>query len=142
MTPLLNGAADPKMRVLDGSLVGAAEKLVTSSQQVMQLIHLGTQHQQTRTTDMNQNSSRSHAIVTLYLERRTKAAIASATYVRVISKFNLVDLAGSEGLVKSGTSSHCDTGTDDGNPLCLHSPLISYRRRSPSIPACFLAACH
>lgn len=52
---------------------------------------------------MNENSSRAHTILTVYLESRSRVESADkVTY----SKLHLVDLAGSERTKKTGTSGH------------------------------------
>merc|ERR1712190_655144 len=59
---------------------------------------MGSQNRATSTTDMNEQSSRSHSIVTV----RTQCTLkGSDTY---IGKINLIDLAGSENVNKSGVT--------------------------------------
>ena len=75
-----------------------------SMQAVADLLYRGALARTTASTKMNNNSSRSHAIVTLYLESWPAAASApegtdahtQAEAPRRLSKFHLVDLAGSE----------------------------------------------
>jgi hypothetical protein len=58
------------------------------------------------TTDRNQNSSRSHAILQFWLEQRPAAASSAAADSTVVrSKLNFVDLAGSERWGKAHTES-------------------------------------
>lgn len=71
------------------------------------VLYAGNRNRATAHTDMNRHSSRSHAILQLWLEQRPKAAssattgttagnAAAADGVVVRSKMNFVDLAGSE----------------------------------------------
>lgn len=66
---------------------------------------------------MNQTSSRSHAIFTIYLE------IVHNENVRRKSVINLVDLAGSEGLRKTG-----NTGEAQAEGKCINESLSAFKR--------------
>ena len=68
----------------------------------------------TAATLMNAESSRSHAVVILYIDRSDHAT-AKKKGRKFSSKLNLVDLAGSERVVKSGAT--------PGLTQCTHSPL-------------------
>jgi len=78
---------------------------------------------------LNQNSSRSHAILTLTLEQRAKPAAALSLpselhFLR--SKLHLVDLAGSERAKETGT-----TGLwPSGGASTLHHQLVSCNNQS------------
>ncbi|KAG5186920.1 P-loop containing nucleoside triphosphate hydrolase protein [Tribonema minus] len=67
---------------------------VTCTEEAMQLIHRGMEKRATSCTNMNERSSRSHAILTFEVERSTAS-------VRV-GKLQLIDLAGSERVGLSG----------------------------------------
>ena len=67
---------------------------VTSATEMMKYIKVGNQNRVTAETQMNNESSRSHAIFTIYVESLEKREGQSEKLVG--SKFNLVDLAGSE----------------------------------------------
>eukprot|EP00429_Kryptoperidinium_foliaceum_P088141 CAMPEP_0176191500 /NCGR_PEP_ID=MMETSP0121_2-20121125/4491_1 /TAXON_ID=160619 /ORGANISM="Kryptoperidinium foliaceum, Strain CCMP 1326" /LENGTH=768 /DNA_ID=CAMNT_0017530165 /DNA_START=144 /DNA_END=2450 /DNA_ORIENTATION=+ len=84
----------------DGSstIPGLTELRVTTVEDVMKCIVDASKNRATSTTDMNEQSSRSHSIVTV----RTQCALrGSDTY---FGKIHLVDLAGSENTNKSGVS--------------------------------------
>lgn len=73
---------------------GLSEVRVTSLRDVLRLLHSGARNRSTRETDVNEQSSRSHAILQLSV-RSTTASADGATLSRR-AKFNMVDLAGSE----------------------------------------------
>lgn len=75
-----------------------AEQVVTSPTQALNLLEQGHKRRTTASTRMNDLSSRSHSIFTIYLYRMDPT---KNEMVR-LSKMNLVDLAGSENIHKSG----------------------------------------
>jgi len=77
---------------------GLTELKVGSVQEVMKCINDASKNRATSTTDMNEQSSRSHSIVTV----RTQCTLKGGdTYV---GKIHLIDLAGSENTNKSGVT--------------------------------------
>ena len=68
-----------------------------------QLIEKGNKKRATSATLMNAQSSRSHAVVILSLERHEAATATKAAY-DMTAKLHLVDLAGSERVQKSGAT--------------------------------------
>eukprot|EP01084_Bolivina_argentea_P308823 534093_1 len=70
---------------------------ISSLKQAFQLIQKAMQKRKKSQTDMNKDSSRSHAVLTLKLEQED---LYSDT--KTMSKLHLVDLAGSEKIKKSG----------------------------------------
>jgi len=75
-----------------------------SAKSVNDLIRIqkaGGKHRKTRATEMNEDSSRSHSILTLSIETLTE--IEGSQHVRQ-ARLNLVDLAGSERVAKTGQS--------------------------------------
>ncbi|KAH0573457.1 Kinesin-like protein [Spironucleus salmonicida] len=70
---------------------------VNSLKQAQKLIFIGQNSRITATTQANERSSRSHAILTVYLTQFESNS-------KIVSKLNLVDLAGSERLKSSGVS--------------------------------------
>ncbi|KAG7274595.1 hypothetical protein CRUP_029236 [Coryphaenoides rupestris] len=89
---LLNKKA--KLRVLEDErqqvqVVGLEEVFVTSTDDVIKMIEMGTACRTSGQTSANANSSRSHAILQITLRRNDRAA-------SLYSKFSLVDLAGNE----------------------------------------------
>lgn len=92
VTPQLLEAGD--RGVADVYVRGLSEVRVTSLRDVLRLLHRGTRNRATRATDVNEQSSRSHAILQLSV-RSTTASADGATLSRR-AKLNMVDLAGSE----------------------------------------------
>ncbi|KAJ3319051.1 Kinesin-like protein kif27 [Boothiomyces sp. JEL0866] len=84
------------------SLVGAQEVMVYNESDINQLLELGTRNRSIGDTLMNQQSSRSHAIFTINLEKTISMRGNIAATITKKSKFQLVDLAGSERLDKTG----------------------------------------
>lgn len=78
---------------------------VTSSESVLRLIAAGNRLRSVGATNCNEHSSRSHAVLTLYVESRSEVAeqssVSNTPEVRV-GKLHLVDLAGSERVSLSG----------------------------------------
>ena len=64
---------------------------------------IGNQNRSVGATNMNEHSSRSHAIFIITVEHSTLIGEDGQTHIRV-GKLNLVDLAGSERQVKTGTT--------------------------------------
>lgn len=51
-------------------IVGLAQVTVTKASEVLELIELGTNNRVTGETDANSTSSRSHAVLQLYIEKK------------------------------------------------------------------------
>jgi len=75
-------------------LVGISEVNPRDTGEVMELLQRGNKYRTTESTDANQASSRSHALMQIRVEQSTKSADIQ-TEVRV-SKLSMIDLAGSE----------------------------------------------
>lgn len=65
---------------------------VTTPDETIRLLEVGSASRSTASTNMNMRSSRSHAIFTLIIEQQAKSSGGAIT----VAKFHLVDLAGSE----------------------------------------------
>eukprot|EP00736_Rhodelphis_marinus_P000543 Rmarinus@m.12582 len=76
------------------TVVGISEVEAHSSEQVMNLLHMGNGNRTIEPTHANQVSSRSHAVLQVTVKQRDKTA-DTTTEVRV-GKLSLIDLAGSE----------------------------------------------
>ena len=72
---------------------GAVENEVKSAKDIYEIIKQGTVNRHVSSTEMNKESSRSHAILTLKIER--KQDDEDGTKI-ITSQFHIVDLAGSE----------------------------------------------
>lgn len=78
-------------------VVGAKEMVVTSAEELLSAVETGNALRHTSATGMNENSSRSHVILTLQLSQSCQNNSFS-------SKLCLVDLAGSERAAKTGNT--------------------------------------
>ncbi|CAN7985988.1 unnamed protein product, partial [Ixodes hexagonus] len=67
------------------------ERIVTSAEDTLRQLEVGSASRSTASTEMNARSSRSHAIFTVTVEQKERGGDDAMT-----SKFHLVDLAGSE----------------------------------------------
>ncbi|EKX50829.1 hypothetical protein GUITHDRAFT_66467 [Guillardia theta CCMP2712] len=72
---------------------GVLTSEVESMEEVMQALQRGEQNRSVAGTDMNEHSSRSHMVLTVYTQGTSKA-----TGTRSFGKLHLIDLAGSERL--------------------------------------------
>ncbi|XP_063738262.1 kinesin-like protein KIFC3 isoform X3 [Eleginops maclovinus] len=76
---------------------GLTEFTVQSPEDINQVFELGHMNRATACTNLNEHSSRSHALLII-----TVSGFNAATGNRTLGKLNLVDLAGSERIGKSG----------------------------------------
>uniref|UniRef100_A0AAY5F075 Kinesin-like protein KIF21B n=1 Tax=Electrophorus electricus TaxID=8005 RepID=A0AAY5F075_ELEEL len=94
---------------------GVTSRLVASEEELLQCLKLGALSRTTASTQMNAQSSRSHAIFTVHLCQmrvctqpdRSGAAdgsVAQPEYETLTAKFHFVDLAGSERLKRTGAT--------------------------------------
>ncbi|XP_003407846.1 kinesin-like protein KIF27 isoform X1 [Loxodonta africana] len=125
-------------------IVGAKECLVESADDVLSLLEMGNAARHTGTTQMNEHSSRSHAIFTISIcqvEKNMEAAEDGSwqSPQHIVSKFHFVDLAGSERVTKTG-----NTGERFKESIQINSGLLALgnvisalgdpRRKSSHIP--------
>ncbi|KAM5191882.1 kinesin-like protein KIF27 [Mantella aurantiaca] len=107
-------------------IVGAKESQVESADEVMSLLEAGSAARHTSTTQMNEHSSRSHAIFTITIcqQRDENSSVhesGSARSIQMItSKFHFVDLAGSERATKTG-----NTGERFKESIQINSGLLA-----------------
>ncbi|XP_063035714.1 kinesin-like protein KIF27 [Melospiza melodia melodia] len=85
-------------------IVGAKEFQVECADEVISLLESGNAARHTGTTQMNEHSSRSHAIFTISIHQRQSAEYQNAAQDSISSKFHFVDLAGSERVAKTGNT--------------------------------------
>ncbi|CAF1478921.1 unnamed protein product, partial [Adineta steineri] len=88
-------------KILGPYVDGLSQLVVTSYQEIETLLIEGNNYRTVASTNMNNESSRSHAVFTLKLTQ-TLSTDASETQSVKVSKISLVDLAGSERASKSG----------------------------------------
>lgn len=125
-------------------IVGAKECQVETADEVMSLLEMGNAARHTDTTQMNEHSSRSHAIFTISLRQVAKNKEAAEdgswySHHHIVSKFQFVDLAGSERVTKTG-----NTGERFKESIQINSGLLALgnvisalgdpRRKSSHIP--------
>ncbi|KAG1656131.1 hypothetical protein FOA52_005163 [Chlamydomonas sp. UWO 241] len=108
------GGAPSKLKALDirekkgGEIIidGAADVTVSGQKEIAVLLERGNANRRTASHRQNNASSRSHAIMSLWLEQRAKPAKAKALPEELrylCSRLHLVDLAGSERVKDSGS---------------------------------------
>lgn len=101
---------------------GVTSRLVSSEEELLQCLKLGALSRTTASTQMNAQSSRSHAIFTIHLCQMrvcpqlangsasdevngvTDGSISQPEYETLTAKFHFVDLAGSERLKRTGAT--------------------------------------
>ncbi|KAM5328474.1 kinesin-like protein KIF27 isoform 2-T3 [Glossophaga mutica] len=125
-------------------IVGTKECQVESADEVMSLLEMGNAARHTSTTQMNEHSSRSHAIFTISICQIVKSTEAAedgswCSRQHIVSKFHFVDLAGSERVTKTG-----NTGERFKESIQINSGLLALgnvisalgdpRRKSSHIP--------
>ncbi|KGL80860.1 Kinesin-like KIF27, partial [Tinamus guttatus] len=111
-------------------IVGAKEYQVECADEVISLLEGGNAARHTGTTQMNEHSSRSHAIFTISIcqkqsaesQKITDAAQDSSwkSVQMIASKFHFVDLAGSERVTKTG-----NTGERFKESIQINSGLLA-----------------
>ncbi|KZC06514.1 Kinesin-like protein KIF21B, partial [Dufourea novaeangliae] len=98
-------------------LAGVEPRIVTSPEQALEYLRLGALSRTTGSTQMNTQSSRSHAIFTLYVRQQrcirvedpdadvdTSGTEPANEFETLTAKFHFVDLAGSERLKRTGAT--------------------------------------
>ncbi|XP_068279441.1 kinesin-like protein KIF27 [Nyctibius grandis] len=111
-------------------IVGAKEFQVECADEVISLLESGNAARHTGTTQMNEHSSRSHAIFTISIcqkqpaesQKNTDTAPDSSwkSVQMITSKFHFVDLAGSERVTKTG-----NTGERFKESIQINSGLLA-----------------
>ncbi|XP_043793336.1 kinesin-like protein KIF21A isoform X1 [Apis laboriosa] len=98
-------------------LAGVEPRIVTSPEEALEYLRLGALSRTTGSTQMNTQSSRSHAIFTLYIKQQryikiedpdadvdTSGSEPTSEFETLTAKFHFVDLAGSERLKRTGAT--------------------------------------
>lgn len=104
-------------------IVGAKEFQVECADEVISLLESGNAARHTGTTQMNEHSSRSHAIFTINIHQKQSAEYqknTDAAQDSIASKFHFVDLAGSERVAKTG-----NTGERFKESIQINSGLLA-----------------
>ncbi|KAJ3159559.1 Kinesin-like protein kif3a [Geranomyces michiganensis] len=125
-----DGQADLRIRIDPDSLSGRelyvqglTEREVVTLEDYVRVAHTGTRRRTVGETDMNNVSSRSHAVLTLTIEQITRRRGGSSPddiSSRKRSKIHLVDLAGSERANSTGA-----TGTRLKEGSSINQSLLS-----------------
>ena len=101
---LVDDRACLRLREADGVIYpeGAKEVAICTSAQLLSVVAHGAARRMTAATGVHEHSSRSHAILTLILEKRERLAGANAHSAarvrRQVSVLHMADLAGAEGM--------------------------------------------
>lgn len=102
---LLCTSNNQPIRLFDGPngllIRGLKEEVVTTPEQVFDILRKGEKRRAVGATNMNQHSSRSHAMVRIWIESSTTGGDNKST--TRVSSLSLVDLAGSESVRLNGT---------------------------------------
>jgi hypothetical protein len=116
LSDLLN-ANDPnatKLRMREDShdgvyVEGLTEHIIKSPQDIIDLLRRGSSARVSASTNMNQSSSRSHAVFSIIVEHSTQVATSAASgsgssnaATVTVGRLNMVDLAGSERVKTTG----------------------------------------
>ena len=97
--------------------VGVTSRTVTSEEETVSCLKKGAFNRTTASTNMNDQSSRSHAIFSIYLQQQRQAKAENVFHIEgqeaqanpddfetLSAKFHFVDLAGSERLKRTGAT--------------------------------------
>lgn len=106
---------------------------ITNIEEFNDIITKGCKVKKIAETNMNQNSSRSHCILTIYLTQTYKDKYKDTSKI-ISSKFNLVDLAGSERISKTNSTGEIlKQGTMINLSLSILSQVINGLSEKSSI---------
>lgn len=83
-----------RCRLVEDRVVGANVRFATNCDAALSVVEKASERRRVACTDLNADSSRSHAVLTFHLVLGESA---------MVSKLHLVDLAGSENIVRSGS---------------------------------------
>lgn len=109
------------------------EREVRSLQEALELVRSGQEVRQVAETEMNTNSSRSHAVLTLYFTTSRCGDTSGTTRRR--SKLHLVDLAGSERLKDTqATGERMKEGNSINKSLSALAACLQAMTQSKKIP--------
>jgi len=106
---LLN-PSDKKLEIRENGkkgvfIQGVSEVICKSAEEILKLVQQGSAVRRVAETKMNSESSRSHSVFTIKVERRTVTTSDDVKKtVMLTSKLNLIDLAGSERADKTGAT--------------------------------------
>ena len=120
-------ASEKSLSIREGAnghviIAGLSEKPVSTVNDVFQVIGESLSTRTVAGTQMNEESSRSHAVITIMLDQRREVSPdpTSPVFETITSKFRIVDLAGSERQKKTGA-----TGMRLKESIHINSGLLS-----------------
>ncbi|XP_072942229.1 uncharacterized protein [Epargyreus clarus] len=120
---------------LQGVKVDAMEKVTSSTEEVLDAMKEGKANRQTGSTNMNEESSRSHSIFQITIESREHTEGEDEGGCVNVSQLNLVDLAGSERAGQTGTTGlRFKEGTHINKSLSCLALVIKQLSDDPSRP--------
>jgi kinesin family protein C1 len=104
---------------------------ISSSSEVVEVLKIAARNRSVAATKMNENSSRSHSVFTLYL-----TGINSVNRTSLTGSLNLCDLAGSERLSRSGAEGvrMKETQAINKSLSALADVFTALGNRSPHVP--------
>jgi len=106
-------------------IAGVTEQRVSTVEAVMDLLVYGNQNRKTESTNANQTSSRSHALLQLTISRTSRAP-GSNKEVTTEAKLNLIDLAGSErASASSNSGARLAEGANINKVVRVPSPRVA-----------------
>lgn len=96
-------AGSRKIRVLQGEVIGVQTEPIASYTEAMDCLVQGLVNRKVESNNVNEDSSRSHAIFTILMEAKAKSGVelAADQADEFTAKITFVDLAGSERLSKT-----------------------------------------
>lgn len=104
---------------VEPQIIGATQSVVKNAVEALQMLEKGSLRRATASTNMNADSSRSHALMTVYITQETDKGV-------IKSKFQFVDLAGSERLKRTGAEGRrMKEGIDINKGLLTLANVIS-----------------
>ncbi|TPX60236.1 hypothetical protein PhCBS80983_g01905 [Powellomyces hirtus] len=123
---------------------GITEKSLTTLADYSKLLHMGSRHRTVGETNMNEVSSRSHAVLTITIEERRKPEAGMSTeeaemlakHGKKRSKIHLIDLAGSERANATGaTGDRLKEGSAINQSLsCLGNVINALTTNTKHVP--------
>lgn len=126
-------------RLPDGSvgtkLENVSEVVVATTEDLARLVAAGLGNRKVRSTKMNDDSSRSHLMLTISVLATDRAGGVGGSWPR-LGKITIVDLAGSERLAKSGATGDAQREAIEINKslTALGDVMMAFTSRAKQIP--------
>jgi len=118
----------PRVKLVRNELLGVHREAISSQRVLTGLIELGMSRRMTAVKAQNASSSRSHAFLTVDVEKETKHA--DGRTVKEVTHMHLVDLAGSE----KYSSSDAEGLAINQSLLCLGNVIMAKARDDHHVP--------